>query len=310
MLQAQTVSPKVLELIKKLQAEPLLASTRLVGGTALALQLAHRTSTDIDLFTTEAFSSEEVAQRLYDGYGMKAVAVYGKTVIGYIDGTKVDVIHHPYSWIEKPKQQGGIRMAGIRDIAAMKMHAIANSGTRPKDFVDIAYIGAFFPYAQIRHFTMQKYPFYISFTLDKAINYFEDVAEDKIAEIKIINGTMDWDKIRLRLREMLDNPSRIFPAAPVRCKYPLRQADMDILKRLSVPDRKMIILRNGCYLRHKMGTKTGDNRNQVLCLSLDGNGVSVSLNGEEPQRLTEVVFDMSKDCSLSKPFDRKISDHG
>jgi len=49
MLQTSTVKEGTLGLLKNLQAEPLLASTRLVGGTALSLQMGHRESDDLDL---------------------------------------------------------------------------------------------------------------------------------------------------------------------------------------------------------------------------------------------------------------------
>ena len=42
MLSYQTIKPDTLELLRRLMAEPLFSQTRLVGGTALALQLGHR----------------------------------------------------------------------------------------------------------------------------------------------------------------------------------------------------------------------------------------------------------------------------
>lgn len=51
MLQAATVASGTLGLLGRLQAEPLLCSTRLVGGTALSLQIGHRVSDDLDLFS-------------------------------------------------------------------------------------------------------------------------------------------------------------------------------------------------------------------------------------------------------------------
>lgn len=56
MLQTGTVEKSTLGLLKTLQSEPLLTSTRLVGGTALSLQIGHRVSEDLDLFTTEPFN--------------------------------------------------------------------------------------------------------------------------------------------------------------------------------------------------------------------------------------------------------------
>ena len=50
MLHIESVEPSTLELLKRIQALPALAETRLVGGTALALQLGHRVSVDLDIF--------------------------------------------------------------------------------------------------------------------------------------------------------------------------------------------------------------------------------------------------------------------
>ena len=52
MLHVKTIEPKTLDILKRLQMLPLFENTRLVGGTALALQLGHRKSIDIDLFGT------------------------------------------------------------------------------------------------------------------------------------------------------------------------------------------------------------------------------------------------------------------
>ena len=52
MLQTQTVEPRTLELLRKLQSEPLMSSFNLVGGTALALRLGiERASTSTFLQT-------------------------------------------------------------------------------------------------------------------------------------------------------------------------------------------------------------------------------------------------------------------
>lgn len=52
MLHTETVEPSTLDLLRRLQRLPDLTSTRLVGGTALALHLGHRKSVDLDMFGT------------------------------------------------------------------------------------------------------------------------------------------------------------------------------------------------------------------------------------------------------------------
>ena len=50
MLQTQTVQPELLGLLEALMSIELFYNFYLVGGTALALQIGHRQSIDIDLF--------------------------------------------------------------------------------------------------------------------------------------------------------------------------------------------------------------------------------------------------------------------
>ena len=53
MLHTETIEHGTLELVRSLQAEPILSAFNLVGGTALALRIGHRKSIDLDLFTQE-----------------------------------------------------------------------------------------------------------------------------------------------------------------------------------------------------------------------------------------------------------------
>jgi len=59
MLHYQSIHPKTLELLKELQQTEFLQTFNLVGGTALALQIGHRKSIDIDLFGRTDFESSE-----------------------------------------------------------------------------------------------------------------------------------------------------------------------------------------------------------------------------------------------------------
>ena len=58
MLQTQTIAPATLQLLKRFMQDSELRSFRLVGGTSLALQLGHRISVDLDLFTDAAFDEQ------------------------------------------------------------------------------------------------------------------------------------------------------------------------------------------------------------------------------------------------------------
>ena len=56
-LHYNTVSETLTKCLKELMNEPLLEKFILVGGTSLSLQLGHRISIDIDLFTDSPYGS-------------------------------------------------------------------------------------------------------------------------------------------------------------------------------------------------------------------------------------------------------------
>ena len=216
MLHKKTVEAKTLGLLKRLQEDPISATMRLVGGTSLALQIAHRKSTDLDLFTYERIDTREVSDHLIQYYGFEPKVVTGGALIGFIDGIKVDFINHPYKWLDDIVVDGPFRLASIRDISAMKMHAIAHSGTRPKDFVDVTFLSKYFTYNEIKANALLKYPSYDPIMFDKSIIYFNDVDTESIEDIKMIGYKMDWSAIKGRINSMTDFPDKLFRNAPLK----------------------------------------------------------------------------------------------
>ncbi len=64
MLRKETVSSSLLESLASLMEMNSIKTHRLVGGTALALQLGHRISLDIDLFSDHKNDYEEIQEEL------------------------------------------------------------------------------------------------------------------------------------------------------------------------------------------------------------------------------------------------------
>ena len=60
MLFYQAVPENLLKILNLLMREDKLSDFTLVGGTALALQIGHRISVDIDLFTEHSFEPREI----------------------------------------------------------------------------------------------------------------------------------------------------------------------------------------------------------------------------------------------------------
>ena len=177
MLYLSTVESTTLELLKRLQQLPVLSNTRLVGGTALALQLGHRKSIDLDFFGQINVNSQELREALQT-LGMLTVLSDSKNIHIYVlNGVKIDIVNYTYPWIDDVVCKDGIRLASPKDIAAMKITAIEGRGTK-KDFVDIYFLLKTYSLNNILDFYAQKYSDSSSFMAMKSLAYFDDAEED------------------------------------------------------------------------------------------------------------------------------------
>ena len=138
---SSVIAPGTFELIQQLQTLPALKEFYLVGGTALALQLGHRNSVDIDLFTLNKFDDAKVIELLNNQF-KQVIEIFRRsnTIICLINNIKTDFIRHDYPLLKSPVTEDGITFLGKEDIAAMKFHAIIQSGKRLKDFIDIYFL--------------------------------------------------------------------------------------------------------------------------------------------------------------------------
>lgn len=140
MLYKETVAPQTLDLIERFFKDARLDEFVLVGGTALSLQIGHRISIDIDLFSDKPFDAANIASHLQKNYSAESVKTLKNGVFCFIEDIKVDVMSHQYPWVKDLIVSEGIRMVSLEDIGAMKLHAIVQSGSRLKDFIDIYFL--------------------------------------------------------------------------------------------------------------------------------------------------------------------------
>lgn len=209
MLHKETIDAATLELLKRLMGDERLQSFVLVGGTSLALQMGHRISVDLDLFTEKEFEADELREYLERNYHLQTDYLAFATVKGEIDGVQVDCIAHAYPWLKPFVLEEGIRLASLEDICAMKLNAIAGNGTRIKDFVDVAYLSSSFSLQQMLDFYEEKYNANPLMPL-KGIVYFADI--NKNAPVKMANGKpLNWKMIEKRLLAMEKYPQKVFP---------------------------------------------------------------------------------------------------
>jgi len=136
LLQTRTVEPRTLALLKQLMSIPQVSPFYLVRGTALALQLGHRISIDLDLFTTESFDKVDLIETIIDNFEVTIESEGKNMLITYINEIKVDFVKMSYPILFPTLHIEGVRMLDIQDIAPMKLKAIVQRGSK-KDFFDI-----------------------------------------------------------------------------------------------------------------------------------------------------------------------------
>ena len=192
MLYLETVESSTLELLKKLQRLPVLEQTRLVGGTALALQLGHRKSIDLDFFGTVDCEAEYLRESIAGIASLTILKESPHIHIYIVDGIKVDIVNYKYPWLDDVVLEQGLRLASVNDIAAMKITAIIGRGTK-KDFIDIAFLLHHFSLEEILHFYAAKYNASSVFMAMKSLAYFDDAEADPMPDMFV---NQSWQQVK------------------------------------------------------------------------------------------------------------------
>ena len=209
MLRKETVSKPTLELLKTLMNDGLLKDFFLVGGTALALQIGHRISIDLDFFNQSAFDENFLIAELESKYKFQLDYQSKNTLKGEIENIKVDFITHNYPLAKPLIKEEGVRMASPEDIGAMKLNAIAGNGTRLKDFIDIAYLSSTITLSQMVNAFEQKYASRNPSIVLKALEYHQDINFKEV--IEMVDTKYQWKAIEKRLFQMTKFPKKLFP---------------------------------------------------------------------------------------------------
>jgi len=198
MLHEGCVSERLLALLRELQRETVFKDYFLLGGTALTLQIGHRKSDDIDLFTQKELRLPEIAKYLKQHHSGKYQLLNSQNMIYQvmIDGIKVDFVQHPFELVEPAFTDKQITYLGKKDIAAMKLHAIETSGNRAKDFVDIFFLLKEMPLEKMFEYYRKKYSTDNVFNAKRSLTFFDDVPEESWEEVRTINKKVTANTIK------------------------------------------------------------------------------------------------------------------
>jgi len=112
----------------------------LAGGTAVAFHLGHRISVDLDFFGPESFDAEKLAECLADLGCFRVESFAPDTLLGSFEDVRISFFRYRYPLADEPVTVLGTLVVGLGDLAAMKIEAIGQRGSR-RDFIDLYFIG-------------------------------------------------------------------------------------------------------------------------------------------------------------------------
>lgn len=179
----------------------------LAGGTGLALHFGHRRSVDLDLFGEAEFSSAALRDRLRDLAGLANLETSVGTLHLQLHGVKVSFLHYPYPLLFPLRAHGSLSVADPRDIACMKVEAIASRGSR-RDFVDLYLAAEAYGLRAILDWFAVKYASakYSRMHLLKSLTYFQDAELEPRPNMLV---PLDWPTVTQFFRSAVPELARL-----------------------------------------------------------------------------------------------------
>ena len=167
MLHYSTVNELLKNCLLKLMKFDMFNDFRLVGGTALSLQIGHRESIDIDLFSDLEYGTldfDAIEKHLKEHFQyvdfLNIAPAMGKSY--FIGENKENAIkldlYYTDTFIQPHIEVDGIRMATIEEIIGMKVDVLQRVG-RKKDFWDLHDLLPSYGISQMLDLHKQRYPY-------------------------------------------------------------------------------------------------------------------------------------------------------
>lgn len=171
----------------------------LAGGTALAMQLGHRTSKDLDFYTRKHFESKEVLKDFRRNFG-KQITEFNfaeDTLKLKLKITDFSLFRYNYPLIRPLIVWESIKLAREEDIAAMKIEAIRHRGLK-RDFADIYFLIEKYGVEKLLEFTQEKYPQeYNRYSCIVSLGYFEDAEKKEQGRFRLyLYKNISWLEIK------------------------------------------------------------------------------------------------------------------
>ncbi|MAF20643.1 MAG: hypothetical protein CMI55_03100 [Parcubacteria group bacterium] len=199
-MRQKILNQKTKSLLQEISPKEFLSDFYLAGGTALALQLNHRKSIDLDWFNQKDFNTEKLKREL-NQLGKVIIESEEKNSLNLIlSGVKLSFLNYPYKLLFPLIDWQKIKLADKRDIACMKLNAISSRGSK-KDFIDLFFILKEYPLIELLKLFDQKYQNikYNKMHIFKSLTYFIEADNEPLP---IMLKDINWEEIKKHLQEI------------------------------------------------------------------------------------------------------------
>ncbi len=198
-MRSESISQETKCVLGKIAKSDIAKNFYLAGGTALAIQLGHRQSIDLDWFSKSPFSNSDLKKELASLGNFRLDNEAVGTINGLLDGVRVSFFYYDYGLLFPFILFEGVNLADERDIAAMKIDAISSRGSK-KDFVDVYFLLEKYQLPELVSFFEKKYSGikYNKLHILKSLIYFNDAEDEPMPRMF---KRIEWRKIKEKIKE-------------------------------------------------------------------------------------------------------------
>jgi predicted nucleotidyltransferase component of viral defense system len=170
----------------------------LAGGTALALQIGHRISTDLDWFSAsqslQRTARDQMREVLVKSGEFDVVSEQDGMLYTRLFSSNVSFIYQRHPLLEPTVAYQDVQLASPTDIGLMKLAAINSRGTR-RDFIDLYCLRDTVALDRLLELVPVKYadrPSFLAVTV-RALAYFEDAEQQPMPRLL---AKVRWEDVR------------------------------------------------------------------------------------------------------------------
>jgi hypothetical protein len=193
----EVITSQVRSVLGLLAQQTFIARFYLAGGTALAMQLGHRRSFDLDFFSETDHLLDSSRREIVTALARKKDAVQANTdgtLLLQIGDVGVSFFSYGYPLVQPTVSVAGVALASVRDIGLMKVDAIMGRSNK-KDFCDLYFVCQVVPLGDLLELGQAKYAFLRDFGV-QALKSLTDFRQAEADEMPEMVKRASWDEVK------------------------------------------------------------------------------------------------------------------